>query len=103
MPDLRYPIGPFVAGAPPDANERLRLLSDLAAAPDRLRAAVADLSENQMDTPYRPGGWTVRQVVHHPDELVYPMREPRPLNPPSSFSMPQCPCTHGMPATTPPT
>lgn len=65
MSDLRYPIGPFVAGAAPDASERLRMLSDLAGAPDRLRAAVVDLSDSQLDTPYRPGGWTVRQVVHH--------------------------------------
>ncbi len=65
MCDLRYPIGPFVASEPPGASERLRLLTDLAEAPERLRAAVAGLSESQLDTPYRPGGWTVRQVVHH--------------------------------------
>jgi uncharacterized damage-inducible protein DinB len=65
MQDLRYPIGPFQAGPPPDAEERLTLLSQLAEAPDGLRAAVTGLSDSQLDTPYRPGGWTIRQVVHH--------------------------------------
>ncbi len=41
------------------------MLSELAEAPNRLRAAVANLSDSQLDTPYRPDGWTVRQVVHH--------------------------------------
>ena len=65
MPDLRYPIGPFEAGAGPDPRMRLKLLSELAEAPGLLRAAVAALSDSQLDTPYRPAGWTVRQVVHH--------------------------------------
>ncbi len=65
MPDLRYPIGPFVAGPAPDCGSRLELLSQLAEAPGRLRVAVEGLSALQLDTPYRPEGWTVRQVVHH--------------------------------------
>ena len=65
MPDLRYPIGPFEAGPPLDISKRLVLLSQLAEVPSRLQAAVAGLSESQLDTPYRPAGWTVRQVVHH--------------------------------------
>ena len=65
MTDLRYPIGPFEAGPPVDDEGRRQLLRQLAGAPARLRAAVADLSEDRLDTPYRPGGWTVRQVVHH--------------------------------------
>ncbi len=65
MPDLRYPIGPFKAGPPPDPRTRLQLLVQLAEAPSRLQAAVDNLSESQLQTPYRPGGWTVRQVVHH--------------------------------------
>jgi uncharacterized damage-inducible protein DinB len=65
MPDLRYPIGPFEAGRPPDISTRNALLSQLADVPSLMRAAVAQLSDNQLDTPYRPGGWTVRQVVHH--------------------------------------
>jgi uncharacterized damage-inducible protein DinB len=65
MPDLRYPIGPFQPGPPPDVAQRLDLISQMAEMTQRLRAAIANLSESQLDTPYRPGGWTVRQVVHH--------------------------------------
>lgn len=65
MSDLRYPIGPYVPGLPPDVDERGRLLVDLAEVPNRIRAAVVDLSGRELDTPHRPGGWTVRQVVHH--------------------------------------
>ena len=63
--DLRYPIGKFhIEGAV--TAERLReWIGQIAAAPAELRAAVAGLSDQQLDTPYRPGGWTVRQVVHH--------------------------------------
>jgi hypothetical protein len=45
--------------------ERVACIADLAALPERLRAAVAGLTDEQLDTPYRPGGWTVRQVAHH--------------------------------------
>jgi DinB superfamily len=65
MAGLRYPIGPFEAGAPPVSAMRLELVSELAEAPKHLRAAVVGLSNDQLDTPYRPDGWTVRQVVHH--------------------------------------
>jgi len=65
MQDLRYPIGPYEPGPPPDASQRPALIDQLAAAPARLREAVAGLSPGQLDTTYRPGGWTVRQVVHH--------------------------------------
>lgn len=65
MDDLRYPIGPFEPGPSPDAAKRVELISQLADAPSQLRSAVADLSRTQLDTPYRLGGWTVRQVVHH--------------------------------------
>lgn len=63
--DLRYPIGPFEAGPPPSPAERTELLRQLEESLDRLRTAVAGLSDSQLDTPYRPEGWTVRQVVHH--------------------------------------
>jgi uncharacterized damage-inducible protein DinB len=63
--DLRYPIGRFQPGPVPDAAQRRALLSELAEQPIRMRAAVANLSESQLDTPYRPDGWTIRQVVHH--------------------------------------
>jgi uncharacterized damage-inducible protein DinB len=65
MQDLRYPIGQFEPGPLPDDKQRLALVAQLAFAPAELRAAVTDLSPEQLDTPYRPGGWTVRQVVHH--------------------------------------
>src|SRR6185436_14720888 len=65
MTDLRYPIGKFEKPATLSAAERTALIRDIAEAPAKLKAAVAGLSEKQLDTPYRPGGWTVRQVVHH--------------------------------------
>ncbi len=69
--DLRYPIGKFV---PPDAStpdDRGRRIDEIAGLPGALRAAVGGLSAEQLDTPYRPGGWTVRQVVHHvPDSHI---------------------------------
>lgn len=63
--DLRYPIGPFEPGLAPDAARRAELIVQLAEAPMHVRAAVSDLTTTQLDTPYRLGGWTVRQVVHH--------------------------------------
>ena len=63
--DLRYPIGPFAFDPERAADLRERWIADIAATPMALRTAVADLSDAQLDTPYRPGGWTVRQVVHH--------------------------------------
>ncbi len=65
MTDLRYPIGEFAwDGVMTDAR-RAACVARIAAAPGRLRAAVAGLNDRQLDTPYRPAGWTVRQVVHH--------------------------------------
>ena len=65
MDDLRYPIGRFKhADAITDEDLR-QWIDDIAALPDQLRDAVAGLSEAQLDTTYRPGGWTLRQVVHH--------------------------------------
>jgi uncharacterized damage-inducible protein DinB len=63
--DLRYPIGPFTFGLPVKPADRPLYLAQLAEGPANLRAAVAGLSDTQLDTPYRPEGWTVRQVVHH--------------------------------------
>ena len=65
MDDLRYPIGKFHYDGPPSEEHKQAFLDDVAATPAKLRAAVKGLSETQFDTPYRPGGWTVRQVVHH--------------------------------------
>jgi len=63
--DLRYPIGPFHFPAQVSAQDRALYVQQISEAPARLRAVVAGLSEEQLETPYRPGGWTVRQVVHH--------------------------------------
>lgn len=65
MSDLRYPIGPFQPVASLSPAQRATCIEQIAAAPDGLRRAVAGLDDTQLDTPYRPGGWTVRQVVHH--------------------------------------
>jgi DinB superfamily len=63
--DLRYPIGPFQYDGSLTHEQRQHLIDQIEAAPGELRAAVEGLSPAQLDTPYRPGGWTVRQVVHH--------------------------------------
>jgi hypothetical protein len=63
--DLRYPVGPCVYPDTVSPEARTQHINDLAALPERLRAAVHGLDDRQLDTPYRPGGWTVRQVVHH--------------------------------------
>jgi hypothetical protein len=62
---LRYPIGRFDSNREVTAEVLEQSLGDLEALPGKLRQAVQGLSEVQLDTPYRPGGWTVRQVVHH--------------------------------------
>jgi len=63
--DLRYPIGELKLKRSLGPEERATAISQIAETPVRLREAVAGLSREQFDTPYRPGGWTVRQVVHH--------------------------------------
>lgn len=63
--DLRYPVGPFRAPAEISADDRARWIAEVAALPRQLRAAVANLDDEQLDTPYRPDGWTVRQLLHH--------------------------------------
>jgi uncharacterized damage-inducible protein DinB len=63
-PDLRYPVGKF-DWAPPDPADYPRLIAEIAACPGALRSAVAGLSRDQLETRYRPGGWTIKQVVHH--------------------------------------
>ncbi|HUX33737.1 MAG TPA: putative metal-dependent hydrolase [Gemmatimonadaceae bacterium] len=63
--DLRYPIGRFQRPAAVTAAERAAFIEAIAATPAALREAVRGLDDAQLDTPYRPDGWTVRQVVHH--------------------------------------
>ena len=63
--DLRYPIGKFEHVASLAPAQRVQCIDAIAETPARLAAAVAGLNAEQLDTPYRPGGWTVRQLVHH--------------------------------------
>jgi uncharacterized damage-inducible protein DinB len=65
MTDLRFPIGKFERRDELTPEERRARIDEIAAAPARLREAVAGLTDEQLDTPYREGGWTVRQVIHH--------------------------------------
>lgn len=65
LDDLRYPIGRFTPPATGSPVARAAQIQDLRMLAERLQAAVSGLNETQLDTPYRDGGWTVRQVVHH--------------------------------------
>ena len=65
MSDLSYPIGRYQMEREPTGEERRQFIDQIAEAPSKLRRAVMGLSAEQLDTEYRPGGWTVRQVVHH--------------------------------------
>jgi hypothetical protein len=65
MPDLRYPIGKFSYEGPSTEEQKQKYINDIEQAPANLRAAVKGLSDQQLDTPYRPDGWTLRQVAHH--------------------------------------
>jgi hypothetical protein len=64
-PDLRYPVGKFKFPEAVTPDDRSKFIEQIAEAPVRLRTAIGGLSDQQLDTAYRPGGWTVRQVVHH--------------------------------------
>jgi len=63
--DPRYPIGPFLDRQERSPERRQTLIRELANLPAQIRAAITGLGDAQLDTPYREGGWTVRQVVHH--------------------------------------
>jgi len=63
--DLRFPIGKFTAVEQVDDEQREHWVQAIKQLPEELSAAVAGLSDEQLDTSYRDGGWTVRQVVHH--------------------------------------
>ena len=71
MIDARYPIGKFHFDGPPSEEQRAIFINDIEQAPAALHAAVKGLTLEQLDTPYREGGWTVRQVAHHvPDSHI---------------------------------
>lgn len=84
--DPRYPIGKFEMPAEILPERRAQAIDELASTPAKMRAAVKGLQDTQLDTPYREGGWTVRQVVHHvPDShmnalirLKLALTEPKP-------------------------
>ncbi len=63
--DPRYPIGKFEMPADVSPARRAEAIREIFFAPEKVRAAVKGLNDAQLDTPYRDGGWTVRQVVHH--------------------------------------
>jgi uncharacterized damage-inducible protein DinB len=65
MSDPRYPVGTFSFNPAPTPETRATCIRAIAEAPALLRMAVIGLDESQLATPYRPGGWTVREVVHH--------------------------------------
>ena len=70
--DARYPIGKFIAPVSVAPEQRRDWIRVIAECPARLREAVAGFTEAQFETPYREGGWTVRQVVHHiPDSHAH--------------------------------
>ncbi|MEP6643124.1 MAG: YfiT family bacillithiol transferase [Acidobacteriaceae bacterium] len=66
--DPRFPIGKFEYEGPPGEDQRRKFIDDIEKTPSALRSAVRGLSPEQIETPYRDGGWTVRQVVHHVPE-----------------------------------
>ena len=65
MRELQYPIGEFTAPEHVSDEQVREWIDDIETLPARLRRAVSELSPTELDTPYRPGGWTARQVVHH--------------------------------------
>ena len=81
MIDARYPIGKFHYDGPPSEAQRASLINDIEQTPTALRAAVKNLTSEQLDTPYREGGWTLRQGAStgRPEPAHF-------WNPPSRFS-----------------
>lgn len=63
--DSRYPVGRFQAPSETTRDALLHAIASIAELPTELRNVVEDLAPDQLDTPYREGGWTVRQVIHH--------------------------------------
>jgi hypothetical protein len=63
--DPRYPTGHFSFNAAPTAADRASSIDTIGSLPAEMRAAAASLSATQLETPYREGGWTARQVIHH--------------------------------------
>ena len=68
MSDPRYPVGKFSFSGPSNEAQRNSFIAEIEQTPAALRAAIKGLSPEQIETPYREGGWTLRQVVHHVPE-----------------------------------
>jgi len=62
---LKFPIGPFILPEQISSEMKLDYINQLESFPSRLKLAIQNLSNEQLDTPYRPDGWTLRQVIHH--------------------------------------
>ena len=65
LEQLKYPIGRFESPQKITSGDRVQYINDLELLPGQIRTAVSNLNDRQLDTPYRPQGWTIRQVVHH--------------------------------------
>lgn len=65
LEQLKFPVGNFVPPKDTAEAQRKHWIEEIASLPSQLRTAVVGLTEEQLNTPYRPGGWTIRQVVHH--------------------------------------
>lgn len=65
MQNFSYPIGLYDYQGLHTPSQRAELIAQIQSLPQRIRAAASDLTTEQLDTPYRPGGWTVRQLLHH--------------------------------------
>lgn len=65
LEQLRFPIGNFIAPAAYTSEYLANCIGEIESFPERLKKEVERLNDDQLDTPYRPGGWTIRQVIHH--------------------------------------
>lgn len=65
MQNLQYPIGKFTAPEEISENQLADFIKTIELFPEKIKAATANLSDSELNTPYRPDGWTIRQVVHH--------------------------------------
>lgn len=65
MQNLQYPIGPFIAPNTASQEDRNNWIESIETLPDRIEHAINNWSDEQLDTPYRPGGWTVKKLIHH--------------------------------------
>src|SRR4028118_542333 len=63
--DLRFPVGKFDSNAESTPESRQNCIRTIKELPQKLTQAIENLNDEQLDTPYRPGGWTVRQTIHH--------------------------------------